>query len=215
VSDAIGTLERITVWGPYFRVSTGPADDRWRPTAELRTPATRDALVADMAARIGTAEPRVAVSTLFFGYVARLWSMAIGSVVDSGRCVRLDPELLLWRNAGGLHLHITEPDFGDGVAVEVLDRQIGPLVDSWSNKAAAGLLWGNTASALIGAGRVIGSATGPHVDSLLSDPRLADAIDPATGRRRSCCLYYRTPTGGVCGDCVFPTPPKDLSKEIP
>jgi ferric iron reductase protein FhuF len=22
-------------------------------------------------------------------------------------------------------------------------------------------------------------------------------------RRRSCCLYYRVPGGGICGDCVL------------
>ncbi|MZE70246.1 (2Fe-2S)-binding protein, partial [Streptomyces sp. SID5789] len=26
-------------------------------------------------------------------------------------------------------------------------------------------------------------------------------------RRRSCCLYYRVPGAGVCGDCCFPRPP--------
>ncbi|WP_455750299.1 (2Fe-2S)-binding protein [Rhodococcus pyridinivorans] len=215
MSDAIGVLERIAVWSPYFRVSTGPADDRWRPTADLADPATRDALVVDTAARMDTDEPRVAASTLFFGYVARVWSVAIGSVVDSGRCIRLDPEQLLWRNDAGLHLHITEPGFGDDIVTEVLDRQIEPLVHAWRDVVAAGLLWGNAASALIGAGRVIGSDAQPLVDDLLSDPRLADTVDPATGRRRSCCLYYRTPTGGVCGDCVFPTPPDDRSKEMP
>lgn len=152
---------------------------------------------------------------LFFGYVARVWSVAIGSVVDSGRCIRLDPEQLLWRNDAGLHLHITEPGFGDDIVTEVLDRQIEPLVHAWRDVVAAGLLWGNAASALIGAGRVIGSDAQPLIDDLLSDPRLADTVDPATGRRRSCCLYYRTPTGGVCGDCVFPTPPDDRSKEMP
>ncbi|WP_333777997.1 (2Fe-2S)-binding protein [Streptomyces sp. IBSBF 3136] len=40
------------------------------------------------------------------------------------------------------------------------------------------------------------------------------ASDRATGtrtvaafRRRSCCLYYRVPGGGVCGDCCFSRPP--------
>ena len=215
MSDAIGVLERIALWSPYFRVSTGPADDRWRPTADLADPATRDVLVADTAARMGTDEPRVAASTLFFGYVARVSSVAIGSVVDSGRCIRLDPRQLLWHNDAGLHLHITEPGFGDDIVAEVLDRQIEPLVRAWRDVVAGGLLWGNAASALIGAGRVIGSDAQPLVDAALSDPRLAESTDPATGRRRSCCLFYRTSTGGVCGDCVFPSPPKIRSEEMP
>ncbi|MFI2643924.1 (2Fe-2S)-binding protein [Streptomyces sp. NPDC018610] len=30
----------------------------------------------------------------------------------------------------------------------------------------------------------------------------------ATFRRRSCCLYYRVPGGGVCGDCCFARAPR-------
>jgi len=215
VSEAATVLGRITRWSPYFRVGTGLADDTWQPTSALRDPHVRDALVADLATRMGTDEPRVAASTLFFGYVARLWSVGLGSVVDSGRCIQLDPNHLLWRDNAGLQLHLTTPEFGDDLATEVLDRQIEPLVHTWRDVAATGLLWGNTASALIGAGRVIGPAAQPLIDTLLSDPRLTDTIDPDTGRRRSCCLYYRTPTGGVCGDCVFPTPPMSRSKEMP
>jgi hypothetical protein len=157
----------------------------------------------------------VAASTLFFGYVARVWSIAVGSVVVSDRCIRLDPERLLWHDDAGLRLHIVEPDFGESAAVEVFDRQIAPLIEAWRDIVAPGLLWGNAASALIGADRVIGPDAQTHVAALLSDPRLADSIDRTTGRRRSCCLYYRTPTGGVCGDCVFPTPPSCRAKELP
>lgn len=214
MSDAVEVLERIAVWSPYFRVGTGPIDDAWRATFELRDPATRDDLVAAMAVRMGTDEPRVAASTLFFGYVARLWSVAVGSVTDSGRCVRLDPEQVLWRDDAGLSLHIVAPQFGDDAAVEVLDRQVEPLVDAWRDVVAPGLMWGNATSALIGAGRVIGPAARPLVDALLADARLVPTIDRSTGRRRSCCLYYRTPSGGVCGDCVFPAPPGSYSKEI-
>ncbi|MBS9375556.1 (2Fe-2S)-binding protein [Rhodococcus sp. B50] len=207
MSEVVGMLERIGARSPFFRVSTGPADDTWRPTAELRDPATRDALVAITAERMGTDETRVAASTFFFGYVARLWSVALGSVVDSGRCVRLDREHVLWRDDAGLQLHIVEPQFGGEAAIEVLDEQVEPLVGAWSEVAASGLLWGNAASALIGAAQMIGAEARPRVDALLTDPRLAEALDPETGRRRSCCLYYRVPPGGVCGDCFFLTPP--------
>lgn len=39
---------------------------------------------------------------------------------------------------------------------------------------------------------------------------LADAGTSAgtAFRRRSCCLYYRVPGGGVCGDCCFIRPPR-------
>ncbi|MFZ2529559.1 MAG: (2Fe-2S)-binding protein [Rhodococcus sp. (in: high G+C Gram-positive bacteria)] len=214
MSDAVEVLHRIAAWSPYFRVTTGPVDDAWRPTSELRDPATRDALVSGMAARMGTGEPRVAASTWFFGYVARLWSVAVGSVTDSRRCICLDPDQVLWRDDAGLRIHIVTPELGDDTATEVLDRQVEPLVAAWRDIVAPGLMWGNTASALIGAGRVIGPDARPLVDALLADARLVHTIDRPTGRRRSCCLYYRTPSGGVCGDCVFPTAPRPQPKEI-
>ena len=73
----------------------------------------------------------------------------------------------------------------------------------------AGLLnFGHVASALVGAGRMIGEAASPLLDALLDEPRLRESFDRSTGRRRSCCLFYRAPSGGgVCGDCMFPSPP--------
>lgn len=213
--DATEVLERIATLSPYFAVSTGPAPDPWQPTATLRDRATRDALVSSTADRMGTSEPRVAASTVFFGYAARMWSVALGSVTASGRCIRLDPGTLLWRADGGMQLHVADPHFGDSVAAEVLDAQLEPLIEAWRDVAAPGLLWGNTASSLIGAGRMVGSAATPYVEALLDDPRLRTALDRSTGRRRSCCLFYRAPNGGVCGDCPFPTPPAMSSKERP
>ncbi|MFD6855839.1 (2Fe-2S)-binding protein [Rhodococcus sp. NPDC060090] len=212
--DAAAVLERIAARSPYFSVSTGPVPDGlWRPTSALHDSMIRDALVSDTAQRMGTDETRVAASTLFFGYAARLWSVALGSIVDSGRCVRLDPSTLLWCNDDGLRLHIVNPEFGSSTG-EILDTQLEPLIDAWSDIVAPGLMWGNSASALIGAGRVIGYAAQAHIDALFDDPRLVAAIVRSTGRRRSCCLYYRVPGGGVCGDCVFPSPPKAPTKEI-
>ncbi|MGQ0772871.1 MAG: (2Fe-2S)-binding protein [Pseudonocardiales bacterium] len=88
---------------------------------------------------------------------------------------------------------------------------------------ALGLLWGNVASALAGTLRVLQrgvvddhGAANPGVDDpltmavvlrLLEVPPLAGtATLGASGtldefRRRSCCLYYRLPDGGLCGDC--------------
>lgn len=212
--DATAALARIAAFGPYFAVGTGPRPgDRWQPTSALRDPAVRDGLVTGLGERMGTTEARVAASTLFFGYAARLWSIALGTTTTAGRCVRLAPADLLWCDDGGVRLHLERPAFGGTVTAEVLDHQVAPLVDAWRDVVAPGLLWGNTASALIGAGRVLGAATTPLVTTLLRDRRLRTAIDPVTGRRRSCCLFYRTPRGGVCGDCSFPSAPTSSSKE--
>lgn len=214
--DAIDVLERIGALSPYFVVGTGALDDRrWRPTSALRDPEIRDELVTDLAQRIGTDEARVAASTLFLGYAARMWSVAVGSVTVSERCISLDPEQLLWHSDGDFRLHIVRPEFGDDAATEVLGRQLEPLIGAWRDVVAPGLLWGNTAAALKGACRVVGDAAAPHVDAALDDIRLIGTYDRASGRRRSCCLYYRTPGGGVCGDCPFPSPPRSPSKETP
>ncbi|MQS08872.1 (2Fe-2S)-binding protein, partial [Streptomyces alkaliphilus] len=92
-------------------------------------------------------------------------------------------------------------------------------------RAATGLspriALGNTASALVGTGRVLRAArperaelTGSLLLRLLARSPLDAAGrmspgpdgDPTGGYlRRSCCLYYRVPGGGTCGDCVLNT----------
>ncbi|WP_435278075.1 (2Fe-2S)-binding protein [Rhodococcus yananensis] len=208
MSDAAAVLAAIADTSPYFVVGTGTdPDGTWQPTSTLRDPAVRDPLVAALTARMGAGEPRVAASTLFFGYAARLWSVAVGSVVESGRCVTLSADELLWCDDGGIRLHLTHPRFSDDIVREVLERQLEPLVAAWRDVVAPGLLWGNTAAALVGAGRVVGARADATVAALLEHPLLRDAFDARTGRRRSCCLFYRTPAGGVCGDCPFTNPP--------
>jgi ferric iron reductase protein FhuF len=44
------------------------------------------------------------------------------------------------------------------------------------------------------------------VDPLAGTGRLLRPVPPDrhwSFRRRSCCLYYRVPGGGLCGDCVL------------
>ncbi|MEV8156364.1 (2Fe-2S)-binding protein, partial [Streptomyces fradiae] len=43
---------------------------------------------------------------------------------------------------------------------------------------------------------------------LLDHPDLAGTLQRPALRRRTCCLYYRCPGGGLCGDCVFDAPPR-------
>ncbi|MFD4506800.1 (2Fe-2S)-binding protein [Streptomyces sp. NPDC058457] len=87
---------------------------------------------------------------------------------------------------------------------------------------AAGLLWGNAGSALAGAARELDrwARANNRTDMVARNRTLTDALFAhpllsATGtrtglafRRRSCCLYYRVPGGGVCGDCCFTQPPR-------
>ncbi|MFV2120727.1 (2Fe-2S)-binding protein, partial [Streptomyces sp. Act-28] len=44
-----------------------------------------------------------------------------------------------------------------------------------------------------------------------TDPDLAGTLRGPALRRRTCCLYYRCPGGGLCGDCVFDAPPRSTA----
>jgi hypothetical protein len=67
------------------------------------------------------------------------------------------------------------------------------------------VLWGNVASALGGAAGQLGARAWPAVGSLLTRSPLSGMAIVAgrSLRRRNCCLYYRIPGGGTCGDCVL------------
>jgi ferric iron reductase protein FhuF len=81
------------------------------------------------------------------------------------------------------------------------------------------VLWGNVASALAGAAGLLAEAfparaeaAGQLTAELLRQGPLRGTgevvqPDPALPRRflvrRSCCLFYRVPGGGTCGDCVL------------
>ncbi|MCI3225341.1 (2Fe-2S)-binding protein, partial [Streptomyces sp. NP-1717] len=92
-------------------------------------------------------------------------------------------------------------------------------------RISPGLLWGNAGSALAGAVRELGAwsrrvgrpEAGERAAAigaaLFTDPglRTTGASWNGSFRRRSCCLYYRCPSGGLCGDCVFDRPPQRSS----
>lgn len=206
--------------GPYFTVSTGPVDHGWQPVERLYTdPALLDGIIDRLAARIGTVERRVAVSTLFLGFAARLWSIGLGALAGNRLLADLAAEHLLFRETDGqIGLHIERPVAWDGDGLEpvladmVLARHLGPLGAALrrGGPIAEQLLRGNAVSALFGAARVLdGNApAGPGwqlARRLCDDERLSDAVRFAEAgyRRNSCCLYYRTRAGGLCGDCAL------------
>jgi hypothetical protein len=89
------------------------------------------------------------------------------------------------------------------------------------------VLWGNVASALAGAAGMLAGAFPARAETagLLTGRLLAEGPlqgtgelvqpDPAQPRRflvrRSCCLFYRVPGGGTCGDCVLT--PEDARRQ--
>ncbi|MFD5813685.1 (2Fe-2S)-binding protein [Streptomyces sp. NPDC127038] len=171
-------------------------------------------------------EPRVAASVAQQGLAARLWSIALGSAALCGRVPDLDPELLFWDPDAGApdDLWLGEVRFRPVADLDAVVRAglLVPLSAALRSRhrVSAALLWGNAGSALAGTVRLLDRWARAHgrpdvgerarelAGRLLAHPDLAGTLDPTTLRRRSCCLYYRVPGGGVCGDCCFERPPR-------
>ncbi|MFH9011373.1 (2Fe-2S)-binding protein [Streptomyces sp. NPDC017943] len=187
-----------------------------------------------VAAALGTREMRVAASVTHQGLAARLWSVALGSAVLYGAVPVLDAGALRWDPDAGapddLRLAGVRALPADAATVEdvVLRGHLDPLATALAahGRLAPGLLRGNAASALAGAAREldrwarrhgradVSARAGSLAAELLGRPALAGAgtLTGTAFRRRSCCLYYRVPGGGVCGDCCFPRPPRSSAR---
>jgi FhuF 2Fe-2S C-terminal domain len=191
---------------------------RWQPADVAYQRGMRD-LAAQMGRMLGTREHRVAVSTLQLGYAARLWSPVLACALAHG----IVPDLAGLEVGTRLPLRVrlpaaagwNSPDF-DGTAGLLYDvvvtGHLAPLAAGLRGRVASGLLRGNAASALIGSLTVLAGArpglAGPARS--IADRLLATGMLRGTGqltgtgqafRRNSCCLYYRVPGGGLCGDC--------------
>ncbi|MFI2371914.1 (2Fe-2S)-binding protein [Streptomyces sp. NPDC018833] len=227
-------LARVSAIGPYFAVTTGPRPQAhgFRPMTDLYAdPVALEASVRVVAGRLGTDQLRVAASTLHLGTASRLWSIALACATLTGRVPNLGPERLWWRMpaSGPLDLWLPDPREVDrephpALHHAVIVQNLVPWADAV--RRASGVsphtLRGNAASALIGAHRVLLARAPnslfpvvPLVHALLDQPPLAGAgthrttpAEPLAFRRRSCCLYYRVPGAGTCGDCVLNTKEK-------
>jgi hypothetical protein len=216
---ALADVARV---GPYFCLDVDPGvagHPLWRPFTALHGRALPDQIAA-VRARLGTTEDRVAASLLFQGVAGRLWSPVLAAAAGHGLVPDLDPAGTYWRAASPGPVLLAVPAArglpADAAAVRrvVIDRHLRPLAAAVRavTPVADGLLWGNAASALAGALTVLTqdrpAASGPGrrlVEELLDLPPLreAGAFGPLGFRRRSCCLYYRVPGGGLCGDCAL------------
>lgn len=209
-------LRAATSVGAYFAVETGPADaPGW-----IRLDAAGLASLTDSVAdRLGTTERRVSASIMLQGLAARLVSPVLAGL-GRGIVLDLDPTTTAVQTRPGEAMGVRcaqpggwladDPDVGL-VADVLLEQQLRPLVAAVATDGpvAAPLLWGNVASALVGAMSVLGGPTDSVaariVRELLDHGPLAGTgeFGPRGFRRRSCCLFYRTPAGGYCGDCAL------------
>ncbi|MFI1018497.1 (2Fe-2S)-binding protein [Streptomyces sp. NPDC020965] len=181
-----------------------------------------------VAARHTPPERRVAASIAQLGLAARLWSIALGAAALYGEVPDLDPARLYWspdRTSPddlvftGSH---TLPGTAAGIREAVRETHLLPLAEVLrrDTRISRQLLRGNEGSALAGAVRQIGEwgraegrsevvdRAGALAAELFAHPALAGTVHGPAMRRNSCCLYYRAPRGGLCGDCVFDHPPR-------
>jgi iron complex transport system ATP-binding protein len=228
----VAALADIGEINEYFAMGTGPGPGRV-PIYQLYTDsALLEGIVQRVRTRINATERRVAVSTFFLGFAARLWSVGIGAVIGHRLLPDLGTHELSFGETGGhVTLHIAHPlgwqgdDLGPMLADLVLDGHLTPLAAALTRLGpiAPKLLRGNAASALLGAAnqydrhRPASSADSARrlANRLCADQRLAGAISFGENgyRRASCCLYYRTRNGGLCGDCVFTHVPRVLGRK--
>lgn len=224
---ATALLAELSTVTPYFAVGTGPADDSWRPIQQLYADtALLAGIVGRVQAHIDATEQRVAVSTFFLDFAARLWSIGLGALAGHRLLPDLAPDHLLFRETDGrLQLHIEQPVAREGadltlLADMVLTVHLTPLSAALHRLGPISqkLLWGNAASALLSAALVFDrhtkSESGWQLAQRLCAEKLSDAVvfNAVGYRRTSCCLYYRTPGGGLCGDCSLTSPPREWPK---
>lgn len=205
----------------------------WRPFADLTddravTDARIDAIRAGIAERgrlpLDAVPRRAAASLAHLGLCSRLISPSLGAAMLGG--VVPDLRGLWWRDVlGPVPMTLPEPrgsavDAANPAAVaDALSGQLqdGPVAALTAAIASAGgvslrLLWGNVASAAAGSVRMFAGASPAHAAAALEVGRRLVSRAPllATGewsgtvfRRSTCCLYYKVPGGGYCGDCVL------------
>jgi hypothetical protein len=199
-------LTEVATLGPFFAVETEPTGDGWRPLAALAAPAALGERVAAAQAmlelRAGCAvEARVAASIQFLGTAARLLSPALATTVRHGITPRLSDETVSWRaaNNGAVAFAImTRETATMAQAVAALDGVAAAV--SAQFRLSPRIVRGNVASALAGAASMLGPAARTVVEPLVAG---AGSYGTERFKRNSCCLFYRVPNAGKCGDCVL------------
>ena len=214
--------------GPYFVWEPWAVDAGWRPWAELTEPEVVAERVESACRAMTTmfslpsdAVPvRVIASITFLGWASRLLSPPLGAAVTRGELPVPDPARMWWRpvTGGPLPMAVRDPatvPCGDRPAAWIsknlgIDELVRPVLEVFRRefRLSPKVLWGNVASALAGAaGMVKTERARDIVAACLDQPPLAGAGtltgQPRRLRRNNCCLYYRIPGGGTCGDCVL------------
>jgi len=231
--ETADALRRAAEINPLFALAHGEAPapgDGWRSAAGLVDPADPAAtdLVGAVDGWLGGAEPRVVASLAVLGYSARLLAPALAVLLRDGLLLDMRPERVWWRfeTGRGFTLRLTppagwRPADPEGWCRQVVAGHLEPVIAAVRRVApvAEGLLWGNAASSLAGTLRTLALASVAPLATCRDTGRAMLAYGPLRGTgtlvehsgqlffvRRSCCLYYRLPGGGLCGDCALVEP---------
>jgi ferric iron reductase protein FhuF len=187
----------------------------------------------------GDLEPRVVASTVSLGLFARLVAPPLAAVVLTGVLPHWSVDSLWWQPVAGgpWPLAVSDPhgrpagleESAELFGSSVVEGTVGSVVRAVQAEFSVSeqVLWGNVASALAGAMTMLVAAhperadtTAGLVERLLEREPLSgtgevvhpEASDPRRFFvRRSCCLFYRVPGGGYCGDCVLT--PSDVRRQ--
>jgi hypothetical protein len=221
--------------GPYFVWQPYAAGEGWRPYTELledpavvteRVDVARRALVTMFGLAEDTVPVRVVASVTFLGVASRLVSPLLADALTGGVLRAPAPADLWWKPVPGGPWPMacgpvpTRPASADALREIAVEGLVAPLLKVFGARfrLSPRVLWGNVASALAGAAGQLPAGLDardawPVLAALLERPPLAGmaVLERFADRhflvRRNCCLYYRIPGGGTCGDCVLTPEP--------
>jgi ferric iron reductase protein FhuF len=215
----------LTADGPAWRDFAHLVDD---PTVlRERVRVVRAALASRCAVELDAIEERAAASLHSLAVAARLLAPTFAAAVLTGTVPVLQVGRVRWQEVAGgpIPVAFVDPpgaagesagELADLLDASVVRTTIAPLVAAFGAefRLSPKVLWGNVASALGGAVTMLTAASGGHTERALrvADELLARESLRGHGRyvrpqghfvRTSCCLFYRIPGGGLCGDCVL------------
>ncbi|MEU0495392.1 (2Fe-2S)-binding protein [Mycobacterium sp. NPDC006124] len=231
--DAAAVLAATAELGGYFAVASGGAGEGAHLADLIRDPTTavtfvdrtRLAIATSMGCDPDRIPVRMAASSFQLNVVSRLISPVIGSAVLGSAVPLFTAESVRWRAAddhsprfhtAGVQC-VPAPTLARAAALvsaSLLATIVGPLNDTLSSAVSLSgrVSWGNAISAANGAVTVMGMARPELVQRGRALVQALLDLDQLRGSglfngnqfvRRSCCLFYQAPMGGLCGDCVL------------
>jgi ferric iron reductase protein FhuF len=209
-----------------------PSDVRWHPFTALDGRLLADH-VAALGDRLGAGEHRPIASILHLGAASAICAPLLASAAANRVVPPLQPEHVQFgfRASGPLQLALIalpegRPALLPELADQLIDVAVRGLLEPFTRALTTTValpqktLQGNLFSALAAAARLVepeqaGARARALVDLVVRrfpalraagtfDWRGVHAGDRhAYFRRRNCCLFYRVPGGGICGDCIL------------